>query len=82
MEYLWNFYGLIRKLFGCCIRNEKLYCILQIVGIFFGCIFIPIYLISVPISIHSMVKELYHVEFLPEIKEKYNNKFIYFSIFF
>ena len=27
-----------------------------------------------------MVKELYHVDFLPEIKEKYNNKLIYFSI--
>ena len=74
IEILIPFYDLIYKIFYCFRKCRKFYGILEIVGIIFGCIFIPIYVIAVPISIHYMIKNLYYGKFLQEINDKYNNK--------
>ena len=42
IDLLFDFYESIAKLFECCEKYETLFCILAIIGIIFGCIFIPI----------------------------------------
>ena len=80
LELLFDFYDLIPGLFDCCRKYETLYFILAIIGFFFGFIFIPIYIILVPISIHFTIKNLYYYKFLPELRRQYDNKFIFYSI--
>ena len=80
IDILANFYDLIANLFGFCEKYEKLYIIIEILGVVFGLIFFLIYIILVPISIHYMVKHLYYFKFIPEIKYQYNNKLIFVSI--
>ena len=46
------------------------------IGIIFGCIFIPVYFIIVPIFFHYAIKKLYYSKFIPDIDDKYNNKLI------
>ena len=58
---------------------ETLFCILGVLGIIFGCIFIPIYAIM-PISMIYILRQIYDYKFIPEMKEKYNNKIITISI--
>ena len=85
LDFLYDFYDLISKskVFNCCYRRcEKFYDILRIVGIIFGYIFIPIYLIIVPISIHYTIIDLYYYKFLIEFRKKYDNKLIIYAIVF
>ena len=85
LDFLYDFYDLIpkSKVFNCCYRRcEKFYDILRIVGIIFGYIFIPIYLIIVPISIHYTIIDLYYYKFLYEFRKKYDNKLIIYAIVF
>ena len=77
MEILFSLYMLIQKLFCCFKKYENFYSVLEIIGAFFGLIFIPIYVIIVPIFIYVLIKRLYFVQFIPEIEMKYNNKIIY-----
>jgi len=78
-EILISFYKLIAKLFSCC-RYSKFNDVLEIIGIIFGCIFIPVYVIIIPVFSIFVLKRLYYITFLPEIKNQYNNKLITNSI--
>ena len=76
MKILFNFYDLIAKL-SCCFKKCKLLStILEVIGIIFSLIFIPIYFLIIPIYPHFVIKNLYYSKFLPEIKKQYNNKLI------
>ena len=79
-EKLFVFYELVAKLFDCFKEYEKFYFILVILGIFFGLIFIPVFLIIIPIFVHVTLKNIYYFKFLPEIRKQYNNKLILLSI--
>ena len=80
IEILGDFYELIADLFYCCRKYEKLYCILEVIGIIFAFLSIPVYFILVPIFFHYSIKKLYHYKFIPEIREKYNNNLIIWPI--
>ena len=72
-----------QNLFNCCYRRcGKVYDILRIVGIIFGYIFIPIYMVIVPISIHYTIIDLYYYKFLIEFRKKYDKKLIIYAIVF
>ena len=58
-DILFSFYELIYKLFSCC-YNYKFYCVLEIIGIIFGCIFIPVYVIIIPVFSIFVLKRLYY----------------------
>ena len=79
-EKLFVFYELVAKLFDCFKEYEKFYFILVILGIFFGLIFIPVFLIIIPIFVYVTLKNIYYFKFLPEIRKQYNNKLINLSI--
>ena len=72
-KYL-DIYGFILEfignLFYCCYKCELLYCILEIIGMIIGIIFLPIFVIAVPIFFHFAIKDLYYFKFLPEIRKK------------
>ena len=80
MEILFKFYELIISLFACCSKYESLKKILEVVGIIFGLIFMPIYIIIIPIYPHLVIKNLYYFIFLPEIKNQFNNRLISLSV--
>ena len=80
LELLYEFYKLISKIFDCFRKYDLLYCFFQIVGYIFGLIFLPIYIIIIPIFIHFAIKDLYYFKLLPEIKEKYKSKLIFVTI--
>ena len=79
LEILFSFNELVAKQFDCFYKYRTFYLILTIIGIFFGFIFILIYLI-IPMFLHFALKDLYYCKFLPEIRKQYNNKLIFLSI--
>ena len=79
LEILFKFYGIVGNLFNCCIKYKILYIILEVIGIIFGLIFLPIYIIIIPIYPLLVIKNQYYFIFLPEIKKQYN-KLISLSI--
>jgi len=81
LEFLFAFYDLIGQLFDCCYgKCRKLYGFLRILGIIFGCYFIPIYMIIVPISIHYTIIDLYYCKFLPGLRIEDDNVLIIYFI--
>ena len=80
LDILFFFYKLIGKLFNCC-SQYKFYFLLEIIGIFFGIIIIPVYVLIIPIFPLFVIKRIYYLKFLPEIRQQYNNKLITLSIF-
>ena len=77
---LFDFYLLVEKQFDCFKKYKIFYFILEIIGIFFGLILIPVYIIIIPIFVHFALKDLYYFKFLPEIRIQYNNKLIFLTI--
>jgi hypothetical protein len=61
---LFFFYKLIGKLFNCC-SQYKFYFLLEIIGIFFGIIIIPVYVLIIPIFPLFVIKRIYYLKFLP-----------------
>ena len=55
---------------------------MTVMGFIFGILFIPVYFIIVPIFFHYTIKKLYYYKFIPDIKEKCNNKLIIWLIIF
>ena len=82
LKALINFYGCIRDKFNCYRKYKVLYSILYVIGIIFGCIGIPLYMILVPIVPHIMIISLYNYILIKEIEEKYTCKFICYPILF
>ena len=81
MKILFDFYRLIFKKIDK-VKNGFLLCALEIIGYFFALIFIPIYMILIPISVHYPIKKVYYDKLIPEIRNKYDNKIILISIIF
>ena len=54
--------------------------IFELVGFIFAFIFLPIFIIIVPIFFHFAIRDLYYFKFLPEIRKKYYNELVYCSI--
>ena len=79
-DILFSFYELIFKLFDCWRNYWRLYDILKVIAIILGCIFVPVYIIIIPIYAHFIIKKTYYFKFLPEIKKQYNNKLLSLSI--
>jgi hypothetical protein len=71
---------LLSKPFDCFEKYAIFYTILEIIGVIFILIFIPVYIIIFPIYLHYAIKDLYYFKFLPEIRKQYNNKLIFLSI--
>ena len=80
MEILCFFYEFISKLFDCCRKYEIFYTILEYIGIAFGVMLFPVFLIMIPIFPHYAITRLYYKKFIKEIKMKFNNKLILYSI--
>jgi hypothetical protein len=80
IEILGLFFELISRLFDCFKKYELFYFILKIIGIFFGIFFLLVYIIIIPIFLHFAIRDLYYFKFLPEIKNKYNNKLLFSTI--
>ena len=79
IELLCDFYKLIENVIKH-IQNYILNKIILILYIFLGVIFIPVYILGIPIFLHFGIKKLYYVKFIPEIKNKYDNKIIIFFV--
>ena len=55
IDILFAFYELVSELFDCFTKYDLLYSILEIIGIIFGCIFLPVYIIIIPIFFHFVL---------------------------
>ena len=78
-DILFGLYELIANLFDCC-QNYKIYYLLIGIGIFFGCIFILVFIFLIPMFPIYVLIKLYFFKFIPEIKNQYNNNLIIFFI--
>ena len=73
-------FDFVYNLFKCCQKYEKLYLILEIVGVFFCFIGFIIYFTIVPIFIIFAIKDLYYFKFLPEIRKQFDNILVFLII--
>ena len=78
-DILFGLYELIANLFDCC-QNYKIYYLLIGLGIFFGFIFILVFVFLIPMFPIYVLIKLYFFKFIPEIKNQYNNNLIIFFI--
>jgi len=78
MDVYEKFCNLVAKLFSCC-WNSKCRCILEGILTILLMILFLIYIFIVPFPL-IISKRIYYYKLLPEIRNRYNNKFITFTI--
>ena len=58
-----DFCELVAKQFVCFEKYKIFFFILEVIGIIFGLILIPVYIIIIPIFVHFAIKDLYYFKF-------------------
>ena len=79
IDFFGYFVEFVMDLFKCTQKYETLYSILEIVGIFFGIIYIII-IFATPLFFIFAIKDLYYIKFLPEIRKQFNNILVFLII--
>ena len=80
IEILVTFFELVGKIFDCFEKYETFNCILGIIATIFVLILLTVFQIVIPFFLHFIIKDLYYFQFLPKIRDQYNNKLITLSI--
>ena len=75
-----DFLDAISHIYNRCHFRDSLDCILSTIGYILVAIFFPVFIIVVPIFFHFAIRDLYYNKFLPEIRKKYYNEFVYCAI--